>query len=349
MLDIDFVAGSTSDPKSTSSYDAIAIRFKEAGDETQKVIVIDGGFTDTGNDIVNTVNEHYGTNTVDVMISTHPDKDHLNGLITAIQQLDVKELWIHQPDQYKDDLSDFGNIDNLRTLLAFATEKGVIIKDPYTGLFQFDGRLTVLGPNEDYYKQLLDEQFDPEVKAFFANRGNHNRIREALFGAVDRLITLTHLPIEILGDDGKTHPRNNSSVIALLRYDDRTYLFTGDAGIPALELAAGEYEALVGNFSTSPLTFFQAPHHGSRHNLGKTILDRILGQPGLPHNSSLRVFIHAAKASKKHPASKVTNAIMRRGCEPNHLGVTNGGNIRFYHNSNDRGWGDIPPYPVLEE
>jgi beta-lactamase superfamily II metal-dependent hydrolase len=349
MLDIDFVAGSARDPESTSSYDAIAIRVKEAVDSEQKVIVIDGGFSDVGDDIVNVVNEYYGTNVVDVMISTHPDKDHLNGLVTAIQQLDVKELWVHQPDQYKDDLSDFSNIDNLRTLLAFATEKGVIVKDPYTGVSQLDGRLMVLGPTEDYYKQLLDEQLNPEVQAFFANRGNTNRIREALFGAVDRFAALTHLPIETLGDGNKTQPRNNSSVITLLRYNSRAYLFTGDAGIPALEFAADEYEALTGGFDLAPLSFFQAPHHGSRHNLGKTVLSRILGHPDQPYNPEVRVYIHAAGASTKHPSPKVTNALMRRGCDPTHLVVTNGSSKHHHHNSDDRGWGSVGPYPILEE
>ena len=351
MFDIDFIGGSNSDPESTSSYDAITIRFQEDGDENQKVIVIDAGFSDIGNDVVNHLAEHYGTNKVDLMISTHPDKDHLNGLITAIQQLDVTELMIHQPDKYKDDLSEFTNLENLNTLLAFAVEQGVTITDPYTGLHRFGGRLRLLGPTEDYYKTLLDEQLDPGVKAEFARRSNPTglaAVLASLTGLVGKAVDA--LPIETLGNDGKTHPRNNSSVITLLTLNGKKYLLTGDAGIPALSAAADEYEALHGSFALTPLSFFQAPHHGSKRNVGRDILDRMLGEKHSPYNNNLTGFIHAAKASKKHPSPKVTNALMRRGVDQSNLAVTNG-QTKWHHSSGGmrEGWSSIDPYPYMHE
>lgn len=348
MLDIDFVAGSNSDPASSSSYDAITIRFKDDTDQEQKVIVIDGGFSDIGNDVVNHINEHYGTNKVDLMISTHPDSDHLNGLISAIQQLEVQELLIHQPDKYQDDLSEFTNLDNLNTLLAFAADEGIAITDPYTGLSRFDGRITILGPTEWYYKQLLDEQLDPEVKAAFARQRTPSVLATTLANLFDKAIS--YLPIETLGDGGVTHPRNNSSVITLLDFRNKRYMFTGDAGIPALEYAAEEYEATFGSFAAAPLNFFQAPHHGSKRNVGKTILNRILGHQGAVHNDNFHGFIHAAKASAKHPSPKVTNALMRRGCQQKNLAVTNGLTKWHHSNSPERvGWSSIAPYPILSE
>lgn len=348
MLDIDFVAGSNSDPDSTSSYDAITLRFKEDGDENQIVVVIDGGFSDTGNDVVNHLAKHYGTDKVDLMISTHPDRDHLNGLITAIQQLEVKELWIHQPDTHTDDLSEFTNLDNLNTLLAFAEDQGVTITEPFAGTSNFGGRILALSPTNEYYEELLREQLDPEVKAAFASSGTANRFASAISNLFER--ALTHLPIETLGNGGKTHPRNNSSVITLLSYNSKRYMFTGDAGIPALEAAADCYESNFGEFSNAPLAFFQAPHHGSKRNVGADILNRILGQHGQPHNPNFHAFIHAAKASTKHPSPKVTNALIRRGCKQDSLAVTQGFTKHHSHNSPDReGWSSITPYPILPE
>ncbi|MDB5161965.1 MAG: hypothetical protein JWM52_473 [Candidatus Saccharibacteria bacterium] len=351
MLDIDFIAGSNSDPESTSSYDAIALRFKSAEDTEQKVVVIDAGFSDIGNDVVNHLADHYGTNKVDLMISTHPDKDHLNGLITAIQQLDVKELLIHQPDQYKDDLSEFTNLENLNTLIAFAIEQDVVITDPYTGLNRFDGRIRILGPTEDYYKDLLDAQLDPTVRAQFASRAAPTGLAAVIASLASLTGTVIDaLPIETLGNGGITHPRNNSSVITLLSFEGKKYMFTGDAGIPALTAAADEYESLYVAFRQSPLTFFQSPHHGSKRNVGTDILDRILGPKHAPHDEDVSGYIHAAKASKKHPSPKVTNALMRRGVKKERLSVTNGSHKWHHSNSPSReGWSGIDPYPYLNE
>ena len=347
MVDIDFISGKSADPDSTSSYDAIAIRFKEDQDAEQKVIVIDGGFTDTGNDIVNFVADTYGADKIDLMISTHPDTDHLNGLLTVIQQVEVGELLIHQPRTYRNDLSDFGNLDNLDSLLAYAAEQGTVISDPYTGLTRFDERLVVLSPTEEYYKHLLHEQLDPAGKMAYSLR---KALSETSVAVKDLGRALHILPKETLGNDGVTSPRNNSSVVTLLNLAGRRLLFTGDAGIDALGQAADQYELLHGAFSDAPLHFFQAPHHGSRRNLGSALLDRIFGEHGAHHSDNHTVFIHAAKASKKHPSSKVTNALLRRGTRQEKLGTTEGKSIWFSINSEPRdGYSSINPYPILPE
>jgi beta-lactamase superfamily II metal-dependent hydrolase len=161
---------------------------------------------------------------------------------------------------------------------------------------------------------------------------------------------LSYLPVETLGDGGVTHPRNNSSVITLLSFKNKRYMFTGDAGIPALEYAAEAYETTFGDFATTPLTFFQAPHHGSKRNVGKTILNRILGHPSAAHNDNFHGFIHAAKASVKHPSPKVTNALIRRGCQLDYLAVTNGQTKWHHSGSPEReGWSSFAPYPILAE
>lgn len=93
--EVDFL-GTDSESKSG---DAIAIRFgslKGSRDE-QTVVVIDGGFNDDGARLVDHIRSHFGTDRVDLVISTHPDQDHINGLETVLNELDVDELWLHQP------------------------------------------------------------------------------------------------------------------------------------------------------------------------------------------------------------------------------------------------------------
>lgn len=348
MIDIDFISSSETGSESTSSYDAIAVRFKGTSDEDQRVVVIDGGFTDIGNDVVNFITEKYHADKIDLMISTHPDSDHLNGLLTIIQQMPVTTLLVHQPQTYRSDLDGFTNLDNLNSLLGYAIEQGTEVLDPFTGLTLFGGQIVILGPTEDYYRSLLDDQLSPLAKAAYA-------IRSSLVGASTTIKELAdkalgQMPNETLGDSGITSPRNSSSVITLIDVDGRRHLLTGDAGIEALERAASSYELIYGSFAQAPLRFFQAPHHGSRRNLGEAILNRILGTPGESHSTNHTVFIHAAKASLKHPSPKVTNALMRRGTQQDRLGVTNGGRLWHHFNSEPREeYSSIAPYPILPE
>jgi hypothetical protein len=61
----------------SKSGDAIALRYGNlaSGDPNQQmVIVIDGGYTDDGEALVELIKTHYNTDYVDVVVSTHPDQ-----------------------------------------------------------------------------------------------------------------------------------------------------------------------------------------------------------------------------------------------------------------------------------
>jgi hypothetical protein len=61
-------------------------------------------------------------------------------------------------------------------------------------------------------------------------------------------------------------------------------------------------------------TFVQIPHHGSRRNVGPTILNRILGliqAEGL--ESRFGAFVSAPADDNTHPRKIVLNAFIRRG------------------------------------
>ncbi|WP_219909297.1 hypothetical protein [Photobacterium iliopiscarium] len=63
----------------SNSGDAITIRYGDlfGGRESQTVIVIDGGYKADGGKLVAHIKEHYDTEKVDLVISTHPDQDHI--------------------------------------------------------------------------------------------------------------------------------------------------------------------------------------------------------------------------------------------------------------------------------
>src|SRR5687768_13513744 len=80
------------------SGDAIAVRFGNLNDPNQQyVVVIDGGFTDTGMELVTHIKKFYNTTHVDLVISTHPDSDHAAGLSVVLSELTVSQLWMHKP------------------------------------------------------------------------------------------------------------------------------------------------------------------------------------------------------------------------------------------------------------
>lgn len=58
--------------------DAITLRYSVNG--TEGIHVVDGGYLDTGDQIVEHLKTYYGTTVIDHVILTHPDRDHANGL-----------------------------------------------------------------------------------------------------------------------------------------------------------------------------------------------------------------------------------------------------------------------------
>jgi beta-lactamase superfamily II metal-dependent hydrolase len=159
---------------------------------------------------------------------------------------------------------------------------------------------------------------------------------------------LSMYPFETLDDVDDTSARNNMSVITLLNVDGHRMLLTGDAGISALDQAIDAYEWVIGGtIANVPLDLFQAPHHGSRHNLGPEILDRILGPIGRPHNAQASAYISSSENSEKHPSPRVTNALGRRGAS---VYVTEGRSLCHPSAGVARpGWGAAPTVGPLEE
>ena len=89
------------------SGDGIALRFGNlyGRRSEQAVVVIDGGYQETGESMVEHIKQFYQTDTVDLVISTHPDNDHSSGLSVVLEQLKVGTLWMHRPWNHTDDIA----------------------------------------------------------------------------------------------------------------------------------------------------------------------------------------------------------------------------------------------------
>jgi beta-lactamase superfamily II metal-dependent hydrolase len=337
------------------SGDAIALRYGNLlGDRSeQTVIVIDGGFTDDGEALVALITNHYGTDYVDIVVATHPEQDHIKGLEIVLEQLRVGQLWMHKPWAHSSTLSasrssSFGNIrlsEKLQESMREASDLEVLasrlripVIEPFTGLASADRNFFVIGPDPDYYDELLEQM--PGVTQEAATASLLRKLAEV----AQRLVPETLL-IETLTDTGETSAQNNSSVISVLEFDGRISIFTGDAGMPALDRATGVLENA--GYTPGRCKFIQIPHHGSRRNVGPTILDRLLGSKGTEDNRGT-AYVSAAKAGgPKHPAKKVTNAFRRRGYLPH---ATQGDAKRHHHDAPPRpGYSACDPLPLFTE
>jgi len=319
------------------SGDAIALRFPYQG--RWVVVIIDGGFTDVGEQLIGHVLRWYQTSQVDLVISTHPDGDHINGLTPVLEQLDVRELFIHLPRVHRSDVSSWCP-EPVDDLVRVARRRGVTITEPFTGESRFGGILTVVGPTQSYYESLLDAARLGAIRGAAVSGGFSAAVGVALRKLASRAVAL--LPEETLTDFGETTERNNSSVVTLLTLDGQRVLLTGDGGIPALSQAADYLELLPS--AGLPIALFQAPHHGSRRNLGPSILNRLLGPGGTLRGEAI---VSASDQAAKHPSPKVTNALLRRGYP---VYSTEKAHLCFPSDMPARpGWSTATPLPPLDE
>ena len=342
------------------SGDAIALRHGNlSGNRSeQRVFVIDGGYMDSGKSLVEHIKTYYKTDSVDVVVSTHPDDDHSSGLAVVLEEMKVGTLLMHKPWEHTDDIARMfrdgrvtddsvsvalrRSLDSARDLERIASRKGIRIVEPFAGTQGWNSEFLVVGPTVEYYESLLcDFRCTPEP----VERTLSQRILESLKEQARAVAETWN--IETLDDDGVTSAENNSSAIVLIRPEaGRALLFTADAGIPALTSAADYVDSFGFDYDT--IGFIQVPHHGSRRNVGPTILNRLLG-PIKAADAKLRTaFVSAGKDAAKHPARRVTNAFRRRGAPV--FGTMGGSSIHHQLNAPAReGWVSIEPVPFYRD
>ena len=317
--------------------DAIAARFTRPDNGATAHVVIDAGWQADGEKVVDVLEQHYKAPSVDVMLLTHPDGDHIGGMGKILDAFSVDRLILHRLDQRGGASLPAANA--VKELVEKAEGKGTAVVEPRSGLTFAGGALTILGPSDEYYDQLVRE----EVEKASAPVAKSLNLREAARALGDRV--LGWLPVEIPFDDGPgTNPRNNSSVITLLQLGNKRLLLTADAGVPAIERAL-DYADEARLPATKP-DIVQIPHHGSRRNGSSALLDRMLGEATEEARGQSFVNV-ASKEDPKHPSGRIVNAYKRRGYP---YFWTTGTSYCWSEDAPARvGWGPATPGPTLAE
>jgi beta-lactamase superfamily II metal-dependent hydrolase len=336
--------------------DAICFRYWDAV-TPQFVGIIDGGTADAGERLVTHVQQFYGTKKVDVVINTHPHADHTSGLSVVLEKLDVRLLMMHKPWDHAVALKNFfhdGRItttsieDRVRDALqhahdleALATRKRIPIAEPFAGGHCPSPYIQFLSPTLKYYQELvLEFTATPKAKTF-------ESIYESMMKGMQKVAQWAkeNWNSESLVDPVEgTNAENNSSAVTLLSFGEDRFLFTADAGVPALELSCA-----VANHFAIPLAAFklvQIPHHGSKRNVGPTVLNKLIGAPVAEGTKKFSAYVSVPKKGEpKHPSKRVANAFTRRGGKV----IETKGTIKYLHSNGTPlrpGWVTVEPMPL---
>lgn len=348
------------------SGDAICLRYSEDSGVTWKVGVVDGGSQESGESLCEHIQKYYSTRTVDFLVCTHPHQDHASGLTKVIETLEVKKVLMHCPwdyvDHFYDKVAD-GRVTKeslIRRLkdghpsayrvYELAVEKGIPIHDAF---LENPGHgipcLSIVGPSESFYlSHVVNFQSIREITEDVQEK---NRL-ESFKNFVKKISNM----ISETWDDEKlvdpascsTPSENNTSIISMFDFAGSKFLLTADAGVEALEDAADHIEDM--GHVLKDFKFFQVPHHGSRRNLGPTVLNRIIGSP-LPetNGATFTAFISATEGDNpKHPSKRVVNAIIRRGGKV----VATQGAAKCHHSGGlppREGWVAVEPLPFYSQ
>lgn len=335
----------------TKDADAACFRYYNNLQQRPIVGIYDGGLKVHGKALREHLNKYYFDNTpdpiIDYVICSHSDQDHASGLTEILENFRVKTLIMNRPWMYVNEL--FPSLSDKRItkaslkkrlrenypyiceLESLANKKGTIIQDGFQGT-RIGNHLTILSPSREFYLQCIVESSKTPFK------GKDGTLSSSIIDSIAK--TFESWTNELIRENVKTSPENESSIIVLGDMGEEKFLLTGDSGIQALTAAADYAEKNI--CSLTKVNVQQIPHHGGRHNVSPSVLNRILGSIVPSNTIPTRTAIVSVGLGSDHPRKMVTNAYIRRGF--NVYEARDKTLLHYYGNiSNREGWGPANP------
>jgi beta-lactamase superfamily II metal-dependent hydrolase len=301
---------------------------------TKFVFVVDGGTAERSDILLSHV-RNYHNNTINLAVSTHPDTDHIGGLISLFENANIGHLFLNDPRDFisqdtlmqrartnlsRDEVevfkSAFDRMDELKELAQAqsTTHHPATFADSQPRFSWGGWSVYILGPSENLFRDIwLNEDV---VRDWFSS------------DTVDQLVS-SQPQTSVLDDPSiDTKPVNNSSIIMLIEGYGKKYLFTGDAGKRAIRDAMAVRDI-------RSLTWLDVPHHGSRRNLDTEIINHLA-----PNTSYI-----SSPGTTKHPRRTIVRALQKAGsrvystCKNSHMchqvGLTR------------QGWNTAQPWTII--
>lgn len=345
--EIDFLGSNLAE----KDYDAIAFRYLNS-EGRMIVCVFDGGTLDVGEEMCEHLKKYYlnSTNAVDYVFCSHPDLDHAAGLKPILDKILVRNLVVNFPWNFIDPLFDMvkdGRITKeslertLREKYPFVDElEKLALKKNINIIPGFPGanlpkEMKILSPTPDFYLECLANSdktpstynnFEPSYIS--ADKSDGKNVTKAIWGK------------DAIREGEKTSLENEASIILKVKTDDDApFLLLGDVGCEGLKRAM-DLADWLGN-PLNECAFIQIPHHGGRHNVSPSILNRLIGDMVTKDAQAKKTAFVSVGKNSDHPRKSVVNAFINRGCK---VFVSRSNTIsHFTTNMPKRGWEAVKP------
>ena len=233
--------------------DCIWVRF---GVDKKYNVVIDSGpgvFSGKFKQMINQINSN--DESVDLLILTHIDDDHINGFRKSINSIEgnkIKNIWLNgDTEQYY--LNQTHSPKNIGGLVKEIRKKQMKIVTPILGgtIEKIgDAYLTVLTPT---YEDMINTSKTIEC---FTQHSKHSKYS---------------LDIDVIKGIDKYYPdkslTNKASISFIFSYKSKNIAFLGDAH--AEDICKG----LVKYWNKGSIDLVKLSHHGSKHNTSCELLD----------------------------------------------------------------------------
>jgi beta-lactamase superfamily II metal-dependent hydrolase len=299
--------------------DAILVELRDNQDQGITLIV-DGGCAEQAQNVIGFLQSFHSRNRK-VVISTHPDNDHIGGLEDIIRAVAVSDLILNDPRDYdpqstiqsrmrtelnteqRDRLSSaFERIDAVRQAAAawnaqhhglFASANSILTWGPWN--------VYVVGPTTTHFNEIWYTQ--GRLADLYTSDDEN---------ALDNLVRTGK---SIIDDGVDTSGLNNQSVMLLIEGPEQKILLTGDAGMRSIREASA-----IRNIQS--LTLLDVPHHGSRRNVDSAIIEHL--KPAVAFISS--------PGNDKHPRRAVIRKLQKTGTRV--FSTCKTGTTSMYHHQN---------------
>lgn len=337
-------------PDTKKDADAIGIHWRDA-DGTNIVGVYDGGFEEQGTALVEHIKKYYSprrdenkTPILDFVICSHSDSDHTYGLRTVLENFKVRKLYMNRPWLYTNELISYvgdgrktpeslerelkSEFSILAELEDIAKKKNPAVKilPAFQGC-EIEGKLLVLSPTKDFYIQkIIDSK---------KTKSLHESTEFSEGVAPEEYLKDTETWEDgLLREDVTVSAENEQSVVLLGLMEEGKFLLTGDAGKEALSNAIA-FAQKQGYILKNCVDMYQVPHHGGRHNICKSVMEKLVGPVVAKEATNGKIACVSVAKGSDHPRQMVVNEFLRRDVS---VYKTDGGTLHYNKGFSDRGW-----------